>query len=397
MNLERPRRVLLVETNEDGTVGGSHQCLYDLAVRLDRRSWDPVVLFNQHNRFVDLLRETGIPTHSWDAQRAAEHANRLSRGLLEKLAHTGMVPGAVLRRLRFLRDERIELVHVNNSPRGGSQIWVPAARLAHLPITTHARVTYSIPHRAVERWMTRRFDAVVAISHHVAQSLESGGIPPDQIHTVHDGIDLSRWVPRPPEEGCRLRAKAGVRDDAMLVVLVGHLRPWKGQAVALDAVEALAPALRERVRLWIVGEAAQYDAAYAQDLRRRVHERGLGDVVSFLGFRSDIPELMGAADVVLHASTIPEPFGLVVVEGLALGKVVVASRLGGPAEIVGPGDGLLFDPAHPLELTRLLEGLAADPERRRQLALRARERARAFDVQSTVAGVSAVWAGVVRS
>ncbi len=393
--LGRPRRVLLVEINEDGTVGGSHQCLYDLATRLDRRCWEPVALFYQQNRFVDLLRAEGISTHVWEEQRRTERARRLTRGWLGKLSTAGKMPGAVLRRASFLRRERIDLVHLNNSPCVGFDTWLPAARIVGRPIATHARGLFVDPGGATSRWLTRRFDAVVAISRYVANSLESAGLARESIRQVYDGIDLSRWTPRPEGEGGRLRAERGVPESALLVVLVGLLRSWKGQDVALRAIDALAPELRSRIRLWIVGEAPQSDRRYADELHRFASERGLDGVVSFLGFRSDVPQLMGAADVVLHASTTPEPFGLVVVEGLALGKAVVAARLGGPAEIVGAGDGLLFDPADPRELAARLAELIASPARRAELGRRGRQRAMAFDVRLTVERITAVWEELV--
>jgi glycosyltransferase involved in cell wall biosynthesis len=96
---------------------------------------------------------------------------------------------------------------------------------------------------------------------------------------------------------------------------------------------------------------------------------------------------MRAADAVLHASIRPEPFGLVVVEAMALGRAVVASRLGGPSEIVSEGTGLLFDPSRPEELSFLLAQLHEQPALRARLGAAGRERARTFDVSRTVEGV----------
>jgi glycosyltransferase involved in cell wall biosynthesis len=104
---------------------------------------------------------------------------------------------------------------------------------------------------------------------------------------------------------------------------------------------------------------------------------------------------MDAADVVLHTSTVPEPFGRVVLEGLALGKTVVASQLGGPSEILGPGDGLLFDPASPETLAVILRDLAHDQAARIAFGRRAAIRAQAFDVQSNVDSVARLWSGLV--
>jgi glycosyltransferase involved in cell wall biosynthesis len=114
--------------------------------------------------------------------------------------------------------------------------------------------------------------------------------------------------------------------------------------------------------------------------------------VAFLGERSDVPDLTNAADLVLHAATKPEPFGLVLLEAMALGKPLVAANLGGPVEIVTPESGMLFDPGVPAELARILEQLVTDADLRRRLSDGALLRVQDFSLDQTVAGVQAVYA-----
>jgi glycosyltransferase involved in cell wall biosynthesis len=117
--------------------------------------------------------------------------------------------------------------------------------------------------------------------------------------------------------------------------------------------------------------------------------------VHFLGARGDVPDLMNAADVVIHASTVAEPFGLVVVEAMALGRPVIASKLGGPGEIVAPGTGWTFDPTEPRQLARCIEEALGDPARAREVGRAAIERANAFSIEATVAGVERVYTEVL--
>jgi len=98
---------------------------------------------------------------------------------------------------------------------------------------------------------------------------------------------------------------------------------------------------------------------------------------------------------VLHASTMPEPFGLTVVEGMALGRAVVAAGIGGPVEIVTPDSGLLFDPTRPDVLATMLESLAADPERRRQLGEGGRRRAEDFSLRRNVESLQALYVSLL--
>jgi glycosyltransferase involved in cell wall biosynthesis len=126
--------------------------------------------------------------------------------------------------------------------------------------------------------------------------------------------------------------------------LFGRIVPWKGVREYVDAAAIVLEALPE-ARALVVGSRSDGEAGYADAVRRRAQELGLADRVLFLGFRPDVAELMRLCDVVVHASLIPEPFGLVVVEALATGTPVVAADRGGPTDIIEPGEsGFLVDP-----------------------------------------------------
>jgi glycosyltransferase involved in cell wall biosynthesis len=177
----------------------------------------------------------------------------------------------------------------------------------------------------------------------------------------------------------------------MLIAMVGNIRPWKGQHVAIEALAALTPHERAAVELVFIGATAVGEAEYERELRALVKAAGLEKQVRFLGHRADVPDLIAASDVVLHASIEPEPFGLVVIEGLALGKVVVASRFGGPAEILGNDSTMTFSPDRPAELTRHLSTLIAEPDQRRELGESGRARAELFEISNTVRATTRIY------
>lgn len=382
---------MLVETNEDGTTGGSYRALCDLVRHLDRGRFEPHVVLYQPSPAAGDLAAAGATVEVWDAIRAAERGfcgpqslGRRARGLL----------AGVRQRAHYMRHARVDLVHLNNSPGVGFDDWLPAARLAGVPCVTHLRGPFPVASSAPGRWVQRRFDAVLAVSRWMADAAARAGIPSRRIHLVYDGVDrdaLQASLRRPPAE---VRAELGLAKDDLVVLLPGHLRPWKGQRLALEALARVRPELRARLRLVLAGAAPPAEAAYREGIEAFIREARLGACVRLLGERRDVPDLMRAADVVLHASTSPEPFGLVVTEAMALGRPVVAARLGGPCEIVTEGTGLLFDPSRPEELTFLLEQLGEQPIRER-LAAAGRERAAAFDIRHTVAGVERCWAALL--
>ncbi|MCU0621701.1 MAG: glycosyltransferase family 4 protein [Gemmatimonadales bacterium] len=392
------RRILLVEVAEDGTVGGSHQCLLDIVTHLDRDRFEPRVLFYQSNPFVPRLEALGHAVTTWDRERLAE---RSSQGLGYLLVG---LPRGIARRAAWLRRERIDVVHLNNSPALDVELWAPACRLAGVRMVAHCRgplrtslAGYTLS--PVRRRLVAGTERIMAISGLVRDEVLAAGVPADRVTVVYDGIDVRAWTPPAAADGIEVRREFAVAADDLLLLLPGNIKRWKGQLAALEAAALLPAPLRARMRMLLAGGVTTRpdDVAYARELERRIGELAAsgGPRVSMLGRRADMRRLMGAADVVLHASVSAEPFGLVVVEALALGKPLVASALGGPSEIVGDA-GLLADPADAPAYAAALERVLGDAALRASLASRARARAERFDVRETVREIESVYDGSFR-
>jgi glycosyltransferase involved in cell wall biosynthesis len=377
-----------VESNADGTVGGSHQALYDLALRIDRAKYEPIALFYQDNVFVERLRERGVQVVVFsdvvDREREKNRAGRpIGKGL--------RFGAAVLRRRRELRRLRIDLLHMNNSPGVGSDDWLPAARLARIPCVVTAMGDAGKPRELIHRWLYRRFDVYLAISHHMAAVLRRHGVNGNRIELVYLGVDIGNLrarVTRPVEA---VRKELNVAKDQLLALMVGNIRAWKGQREIVAAVRLLTPDVRRRLRVCFAGATATVDTDYEAELREEIAEAGLEECISFLGARSDVADLYNAADIALHASTTPEPFGLVVPEAMALKCAVIAASSGGPAEVITPGTGFLCEPSQPREYAEVLEQLVRDESLRRAIAEAGSARAAYFSIERNLEGTQRVY------
>lgn len=384
-----PKRILYVEANDDGTVGGSYQALYDLIRRLDRHRYHPVALFYQDNAVAQRLRRAGEEVYVFEHQRLREKAIHASERRAAKLVE---IFAAVLRRFRFIREQNIDLVHLNNSPHIANDDWLPAARLNRIPcIATSMGGARLVRPGPVHRWLARRIDYVVAISKYVADAMLRTGIPADRLDTVYLGVDIEGFRSRVSRDPRDVRREIGVAPDKVLVVMVGNVRWWKGQHVVLSAAQLMSAEHRRLLHIVFVGACGTQDAAYKRELDKAIETSGLADSVSFLGARSDVPDLLNAADIALHASVIPEPFGLVVLEAMALGKAVVAANKGGPAEYLPPGIGVTYDVEKPWELSEILRDLATDAGKRRALGERAYEHVTHYSIERNVEGVHRVY------
>lgn len=352
-----PRRVLYVEGNKDDTVGGSLFSLFYLVSRLDRRRYRPLVVFRADNPIVPDFHAADVETRIMPAQAALVLPTPVGR-IVAKAGN--FLRGFVLEPLslaRMMRDERIDLVHLNNSITR-NHVWMVAARMARIPCLTHER---GINPRYLNRSLTlgRGLAAVICISDAVRENFTARSVRGLKLVTIPNALDPEELrVRRDPTE---IRREFGLSPERPLVGMVGNIKHWKGQEVLIHAVAALKYRLPD-IACLLIGDTSMESVDYGQHIRGLVKQLGLTDNVFITGYRREVADYVNALQILIHASILPEPFGRVLLEGMALRKPLVASGAGAVPEIVVEGlTGLLFHPGNAGQLAQCLEGLLADP------------------------------------
>jgi glycosyltransferase involved in cell wall biosynthesis len=241
-----------------------------------------------------------------------------------------------LRLYRFARSRRIALVHHNN---GYDTAAIAMATMLHVPIVAYQRGDEwdSFLVRLVSRWVTK----YIANSETTKKSLLSLGIDQANIVTIFPSIDASA-ISKTPQ---RLFQKDfGSSSDELCFGIVGMLLPWKGQHIFLRAAKRVLDVI-PNARGFVIGDGPPGQIEYRDSLKALAHDLGIQGNVIFTGFREDVLEVMRLLNVVVHASITPEPFGRVIVEAMALKKPIIATKAGGPEEIIRHGEtGLLVPP-----------------------------------------------------
>ena len=223
---------------------------------------------------------------------------------------------------------------------------------------------------SIEHWLVHEADGVIACSHHMREEVVQLFAPrPDHVSVIANGIDVKRWCAEPDRIAHAREAHART---GPLIVFVGRLEWEKGAHTLIDAL----PRLRRRipgVRAVIAGRGG-----HADELQRQVRARRLASVVDFVGWLPE-PELHGlvAAADALVVPSLYEPFGMVALEGAALGAPLVVARTGGLAEFVDDGvTGRVFEPGDVESLADAVTEAIRDPEGSRSIAEAARQKAR---------------------
>jgi L-malate glycosyltransferase len=308
-----------------------------------------------------VARSHGIPgtdaslrLHPWYTPRA-----------VARMAHAGWRLRAIARRTRA------DLVHANSIRAG--LVALAARGLGGPPVVVHVRdrLPDGLAGRLTLDLLTRGAAAIVANSGYTLAGVPAGGRALRA--AIPSPVDLARFDPGRCDRA-RARERLGLAQDAPVLGVVGQLTPWKGQDDAIRILHRVRAGVPGATLLLagsakFVSQETRFDnRTYVAGLHALCSDLGVNGAVRFLGEREDVPELLAALDVLLVPSW-AEPFGRVVIEGMAMGVPVIATSEGGPAEIVDDGvDGVLLPPRAPERWAHEVRLLLEDPRRRRALA-----------------------------
>ena len=262
----------------------------------------------------------------------------------------------------FVRAHDIQIVHAHAAR--DYHLAALAVRLAsrgRLVLTRHVL----FPLRPINKPLLKSAGRVIAVSEAVAESLRQNGvIEPSKITVVHNGIDVDRFE-QPTTRG----------DGPVLVGTVGHLAPIKGHDIFVRAA-ALISAHRKDVQFVVIGEDKSSELDNRKSLERLITELGLNQIVRMPGWRDDMPAQLSSLTLFVSAAR-SEPFGLAIVEAMAAGLPIVATKSEGALEILEDGStGKLVPAGNPEALADAIDNLLADPVERARLGNNARLAAR---------------------
>ncbi len=240
-----------------------------------------------------------------------------------------------------ISETRPDLVHVNN----GVVTDMPgilAARAFRIPTICHVRTLRKLTYPSIAA--ARSVSVFLCISNAVRERLVEQGIESSRCIVIPNAVDSERFG-ESAISAAGIRTEFGWEDSDKVFALVGRVVSWKGQDFFIQAI-AEARKTESSIRGLIVGEgdATPENDAYVGKLRSMVSDLGLDDSIKFTGHRSDIPSIMKASDAVVCASSLPEPFGRVIIESMAVGTPAIATDAGGATDIITDGENGILVP-----------------------------------------------------
>lgn len=323
--------------------------------------------YQTRSDFEDGLRARGVPA---PLVRVAMKAYALAFWAYERRL-THLIAGLV-------REHGIDLIHVNNFWEWSA---VRAAMRTGVPCVIHFR-GFALPQpTTIAERFGPRVDAAVrrylCISDAVADATRAFGAPPEKVVTIPNPVTVAPYVKGATRRE-EVRSRHGFGPAEVVAGVFGRVTSWKGQVEFLEAMVPVMDAVPE-LRILVVGdESDAADKEYRDRLHALAEAPALAGRVILAGFQSDVAAYYAACDLVVHCSRTPEPFGRVVIEGMAASRPLVAMAEGGPREIITDGvDGVLVPPRDGPALAAAVVALARDPERRLRLGRAAFDTVRA--------------------
>jgi glycosyltransferase involved in cell wall biosynthesis len=359
--------------DQSGKPGGAELCLIDIAKSYGKSAF--VGLFADGD-FRKLLETNQIPVEVLATQAINV---RKQSSLLQALGSLRQLTPLIYKVVQRARE--YDLIYANTQK--ALVVGAIASFFARRPLVYHLHDILSAEHFSktnlrVAVTLVNQFASLVIANSEASKTafLQAGG-KPNIIEVVYNGFESNNYHTCETDIK-NLKHELGLEDK----FVVGHfsrLSPWKGQHILINAMVQCP----QNVIAVLVGDALFGEQDYVQELHQKVAALGLENRVKFLGFRSDIPQLMAMCDVVAHTSTAPEPFGRVIVEGMLCGKPVIAAKAGGAMELVEDGiNGFLVTPGESQELAQVINTCVQEPEKIATIANYARTYAsERFDVK----------------
>lgn len=340
----------ILHTIETGGPGGAETVVLNLASNLDSRRFRSLALVPDGPWLPHKLRERGVPTYLVESRPWYD-------------------PRPMARMARLLEREKVDVIHSHLPDQNFYSCLAGRLTGRKTVVTYHGPCELAQGKgfkASMKLWYVRRSaSAIVVVCDFVGQMLREVGFPSDKIVRIYNGIEVGRFCS--PKTG-RLREEIGCREEAKLIGMVANVRASKGYEFFIRAARKVLDAF-PLTRFVSIGDM---DGTLGQPLRDLVQQLGLEGRFFFLGFRGDVPEILSDLDVFV-LSSVSEGFPLVTLEAMAAGRPVIATRCGGPQEVVEDGrTGFLVQPADSDGLAIKICELIGEPESAAALGQRGR-------------------------
>jgi glycosyltransferase involved in cell wall biosynthesis len=298
--------------------------------------------------------------------------------------------------LRIIRENKIDVIHSHRDLHSAKPEII-ASQICGIPCVTHnhgyPRYTY------FDRLFTRFVTSSIYISKDIAEKYIAQGESREKGIVINNGVDANRFMQTNTVSS--VREEFNINSKEVLIGIIGRIDWWKGQDYFIEAIGKVTKTI-PNIKAMIIGglynDARGRNRHYIKRLKSLVSTQKLDDKIIFTGFRHDIPRFIASLDLVIHASSEPEPFGLVIIEAMAAGKALIGTAAGGVLDIIEDGvNGVLVPCKDSASMAKAILKIIAEPQWARRMGGAARQCVKErFTVQRQVLAVQKLYDSILK-
>lgn len=395
-NTDRRHPILFLMNGAKPPRGGEYLTRY-LVTHLRKDIFHPIVAYAEEGVIVDEIKQAGIETIQTPLGSKITHIYPRDIKLYNPLFIMGflwdfMISRSVSRVCNIIKKNGIELIYcADNLSKLTGGI---AGKISHTKVVGHCHDDFQedMLGRIMRMIYLMLLHRILTVSDKVKFFFDKKDKKSGKAVTVYNGIDVREF--NPDNVQSNLRETLGITNDTFVIGSLGVLERDKGHRALLEAILRLKEEGISNLSCLICGEGPE-----ELSLRRCVHEKGLDHAVVFLGFRRDVPMILGILDAVAITSLTIESFSMVAIEGMAMKVPIIASRVGGLPEVVEDGKtGLFFPPGDVEALADSIRYLIQNPAIRLEMGEKGRKRViERFAIEDNVRKTEEIFLELLRS
>lgn len=316
--------------------GGSDYSLFTHLNHLDLNKYIPIITYRKYSPIIHTLEDKGFEViHLKGKKKEKSKLSSKANSNIENISSKEYffkkylrsikvfikaIPETLILR-RIIKEKKIDIIHLNHNL-NGDRAGIIAGILTRIKIISHYRGLYKpIP---IDIYLSKYINTIICISNFTKEEYVNNGIDENKCITIYNGVDTSIFYPQSKS------------NNNKIIGCVGRLEIWKGQQILLKAFPEVLKAF-PNVKVQFIG-----DGSNMKELSLLTEKLGITNSVEFVGSVNNIKDYIKEFSIAVHTSINPEPFGRVIIEAMAMGKVVIATNIGGPKEIINNGqDGFL--------------------------------------------------------
>lgn len=372
--MNKVKKILFIEANRDGTVGGSYYIILYIVQRLDKTKYEPHILFCQENELIPEFKK--VTPHVYvnnfgpSGSEPVNDFDDLIKWPYRFLKQTILKQPKLKQIINKIKPDLVHLINGYHS----MHEWMLACYLHGIKVVAHDQgTTYPCSFRT--KLFVRFLDAIISCSDSFKNNVIRQNLKVKRLIRIYNGLDIEQFKNKINCQNINnIVQEFDIKKEQPIIGIVGNIMRWKGQIVVLQAIKEIKNFYPD-IKCLIIGKVALRSETYKQELDKYIIDNNLKNNITFTGFRNDVPGVLSLLDIMIHASIEPEPFGMVLLEGMAMQKPIIATKAGGPVEIIADGEtGMLVPMNNPNKMAEAIIYLLSNKNKRIEMGEKGRKR-----------------------